>query len=200
VVDLHIQSSDVVPLRTIAARLTVAVASLLGPLNLGVGLLGGLMDIQRVKAALDSPTGEAIGELLGDESTAFWVDWGQEDETIADACEDVLLTGCLSGELVEVDTNEGVEVYIQYGDRRVHVPLTYRVADRHITLCVLNDVLAPDYEVRFCIDSKGGDTLAFLQLTVGQWAELERQYGGKVGERFYRIEARPSLFTDPLRF
>jgi hypothetical protein len=158
------------------------------------------MDIQRVQAVLESPTEHAVRALLDDASTVFWVDWRQEDETIADACEVVLGTGRLSGELAETDTNEGYEIYIRYGGRRVRVPLTYSGADRHVTLCALNEALAPDYEVRFCIDSNGGDTLAFLPLPTAQWAELEQRYGAAVGKRFHRIAARPNLFTDPLPF
>jgi hypothetical protein len=158
------------------------------------------MNIERVRAVLESPTEQAVQALLDDESAVFWVDWRQEDESIADACEEVLGTGRLSGEYVEADTDEGYEVYIRYGDRRVRVPLTYSEADRHVTLCALNEALAPDTEVRFCVDSNGSDTLTFLPLPTAQWAELERQYGRVVGERFYRIAARPNLFTDPLPF
>jgi hypothetical protein len=158
------------------------------------------MNIERVQAVLASPTEQAVQALLDDDSAVFWVDWRQEDETIADACEEVLGTGRLSGEYVEADTEEGYEVHIRYGDRRVRVPLTYSEADRNVTLCALNQALAPDYEVRFCTDSQGSDTLAFLPLPAREWAELERRYGRAVGERFYRIATRPNLFTDPLPF
>jgi hypothetical protein len=158
------------------------------------------MDIGRVCAVLELPTEETIRALLDDPSTVFWVDWKEYDDAIADACDEILGTGRLSGELVEVNTDKGYEIYIRYGNRQVRVPLTYSGADRHITLCALNEALAPDYEVRFCIDSDGGDTLAFLPLPVAQWTEFERQYGDAVGKRFYRITARPNLFTDSLQF
>jgi hypothetical protein len=158
------------------------------------------MDIGKVTAVLESPTEDAIRALLDDDGTVFWIDWRQEDETIAESCESVLHTGHLSGELVEVDSDEGFEVYLQYRDRRVQVPLSYSGDDRHITLCALNRVLAPDFEARFCIDSSGSDTLAFLPLACEQWAALERQYGEAVGRRFYKIADRPNLFTDTLTF
>jgi hypothetical protein len=158
------------------------------------------MDIQRVQAVLESPTAQAIRALLDDPSAVFWVDWRQEDETIADDCEQVLQTGHLAGELVEVDSDDGYEVYLQYRDRRVKVPLSYSGDDRHITLCALNRMLAPEYEVRFCIDSNGSDTLAFLPLSCEQWAALERRYGEAVGHRFYKLAERPNVFTEPLPF
>lgn len=156
------------------------------------------MDVDKLIAVLESPTEEAVRALLDDNSTVFWIDWRQEDETIAESCELVLQTGRLSGELVESDA--GYEVWLRFGDRRERVPLSDSADDRHITLCTLNRVLAPEYEVRFCIDSNGSDTLAFLPLECEQWAELERRYGKAVGQRFYRFSDRPNLFTDPLPF
>jgi hypothetical protein len=160
----------------------------------------GRVEIGQVNAVLESPTEEAILALLHDSATVFWIDWRQEDESIAEECESVIQTGNLSGELVEVDSDEGFEVYLQYRDNPLKVPLSYSADDRHITLCALNRLLAPEYEVRFCIDSVGGDTLAFLPLTCDQWAALERQYGEAVGQRFYKFAERPNLFTDPLPF
>jgi hypothetical protein len=158
------------------------------------------MDIGKVTAVLESPTEEAVHALLDDDASVFWIDWRQEDETIAESCESVLQTGRLSGELVEVESDEGYEVWLQFGGRRERVPLSHSGDDRHITLCALNRVLSPEYEVRFCIDSNGSDTLAFLPLTCEQWAEFERRYGAAVGRRFYRLSERPNLFTDPLPF
>ena len=81
------------------------------------------------------------------------------------------------------------------------VPLTYSLADRHITLWALNHLLAPDYEVRFCVDSNGADTLAFLPLPAVEWGRLEQEFGADaVARRFYRIKGRPNLFTDVLPF
>ena len=84
------------------------------------------MDIGKVVAVLEAPTEEAVSALLDDDTTVFWIDWRQEDETIAESCESVLQTCDLTGELVEVDSEHGFEVYVQYRDNRVKVPLNYR--------------------------------------------------------------------------
>jgi hypothetical protein len=154
------------------------------------------MDISKVTAVLESPTDEAIRTLLHDSSTVFWINWRQEDETIAQSCESVIQSSDLFGESVESDMPEGYQVFVRFRDRREQVPLSYSRDDRHITLCALNRVLAPEYEVRFCIDSNGGDTLAFLPLASDVWAELELRYGNEVAQRFYKMTERPNLFTD----
>lgn len=158
------------------------------------------MDIEKVIAVLESPTDNSIRALLDDIGTVFWIDWRQEDETIAESCESVLQTGRLSGELIETDSDEGYEVYLQYGERRIKVPLSYSEQDRHITLCALNRLLAPEYEVRFCIDSNGSDSAAFLPLACAQWGNLEVLYDANVGRRFYQFSDKPNLFTDRLPF
>ena len=158
------------------------------------------MDITKVVAVLESPSEANIRTLLNDEATVFWIDWRHEDETIAEDCESILNTGQLSAELVDVDTDEGFELYVQFRERRVKVPLNYSADDRHITIHALNSVLGPDYEVRFCVDSNGGDTLAFLPLECKQWAEFESRFGDAVSKRFYKVTERPNLFTDQLPF
>ncbi len=42
------------------------------------------MDIGKVAAVLESPTEDAIRDLLEDDGTVFWIDWRQDDETIAE--------------------------------------------------------------------------------------------------------------------
>src|SRR2546425_791810 len=122
------------------------------------------MNVELITAVMESPTEDAIEALLGDEENVFWVDWREKDDEIPETCEMILQTGALSGELVEVETGEGYEVHIHYQKKSVKVPLTYSEQDRHITICTLNDVLKPDFEIRYCIDSNGNDSAAFLPL------------------------------------
>src|SRR5439155_23659726 len=131
------------------------------------------MDLRLVAIVLESPTEEAIRAFLNDKGTVFWVDWQEEDDAIVEACEGILQTGVLFSELVDVNTDQGYELYIRYRGYRARVPLSNSEQDRHLTLCALNQILAPDFEVRFCIDSNGSDSLAFLPLAVSRWAELE---------------------------
>lgn len=149
---------------------------------------------------LQSGDEDALASLLDDPESVFWVDWREDDDAIVEDCESILQSGTLSAEVVNVDTAEGWELYIEYNHRRQEVPLTYSEADRHVTLVALNRALSPDFEVRFCIASNGSDTLAFLPLASKDWAALERQYGDAVAQHFYKITPRPNLFTDRLDF
>jgi hypothetical protein len=88
-------------------------------------------------------------------------------------------------------------MYISYRGQRAKVPLVEGLADRHITLHSLTQLLQPDFEIRVCVDSNGMDTLAFLPLSGADWSALESTFGDNVGRRFRKIEKHPNLFTEP---
>jgi hypothetical protein len=154
------------------------------------------VNIANVEALLGNPTEDAVRALLHDRTLVFWVDWRQEDDAIPNLCEEVLRTGELAGKFVETDYGDGFEVHILYKGVQIKVPLKYSPDDRHITLRSLNEVIFPDFEIRFCIDSNGNDTLAFLPLATENWTRLEMQYGEIVSRHFYAIAERPNLFTE----
>ena len=158
------------------------------------------MNTHLVTAVLESSAEAAIRALLQDRTTVFWVDWREDEVDIVRYCEGALQTGSLTVERVRAATPQGSELFIAFNGRRLRAPLINGYEDRHITLCTLNQVLAPDYEVRLCIDSNGSDTLAFLPLATDRWSELEQRFGVAVSRHFYRLTERPNVFTDPLPF
>ena len=159
------------------------------------------MKLNVVRELLSSPSADAVQAFLDDESTVFWIDWRQEDETIAESCELTLNTGSLDGELIE-KTDDGSDYHVEiiHNTKRERVPLTFSESDRHLTILTINRVLNPDYEIRFCIDSDGSDTLGFVALSPNDWNALREQFGDLVDKHFYQIADTPNLFTDPLSF
>jgi hypothetical protein len=156
------------------------------------------IDLQTVKNVLDMSAREAYQALQQDKTTVFWVDWREEDDAIVRYCESVLQTGNLAAEVVNDETGEGSALSIRYDAKNIKVPLSDSPDDRHIAICALNDALSPDYEVRFCIDSNGSDTLAFVPLPQTTWRELEEEHGQKLNKHFYQIAITPNLFTGQL--
>lgn len=105
------------------------------------------MNINLITAVLESPGKEKIRALLDDDTTVFWVDWREDEADIVRYCEAVLQTGSLTAEQVRAATPRGSELFISCNGKRVRAPLINGPEDRHIALCALNQVLAPDYEV-----------------------------------------------------
>ena len=160
-----------------------------------------VLNINFITAVLESASKETIRALFDDDATIFWVDWREDEADIVRYCETVLRTGSLTAEWVRAATTpRGSDLFISYSGKRIRAPLINGDEDRHIALHALNQALAPDYEVRFCIDSTGSDTLAFLPLPWATWGQLEDRYGAAVSRHFYRLTERPNLFTDSLPF
>ncbi len=154
------------------------------------------MNRELITQVIQSPTPEATEALFNDQDTVFWVDWREEDDAIVQYCEDILQTGSLETEIVAANNEAGFDMFISYNSKRVRVPLVIGTEDRHITLVTLNQILSPDFEIRYCIDSHGSDTGAFLPLSCDTWRELEITYGNAVAKRFYQLQQSPNIFTE----
>jgi hypothetical protein len=88
------------------------------------------------------------------------------------------------------------DLYVILEGLEVRVPLQIDAADRHITICTLNDVLSPKYEIRFLVFSHGSDTLGFAALSVAEWRELEDANADGVAENFIDPRKLPNLMTE----
>lgn len=99
--------------------------------------------------------------------------------------------------MLPADDRFGFKTRLRLGSRSVIVPAS---TDRHLAMVKLNELLTPGYEIRFCVDSMGDDTLAFVPLAPAAWRALEREFGDAVGRRFARFGPRPNLFTDEIDF
>ena len=70
------------------------------------------------------------------------------------------------------------------------------MGDRHITICTLNDVLSPKYEVRFLVFSHGSDTLGFAALDMATWQQVEKADPTVVAENFIDPRKLPNIVND----
>lgn len=120
----------------------------------------------------------------------FAVDWREDDADIVAYCAEALELDSLTAEWRDDD------LFIIYDGREVRVPLLMDLADRHITICTLNDVLGPKYEIRFLVFSHGSDTLGFAALSMAEWNELEEADWGVVAENFIDPRKLPNLVTE----
>ena len=151
-----------------------------------------------VREALEAGSPDALQALLIDRSVVFWVDWREQDDAIVEYCEAVLQTGALSAAYVESDNEAGFTLRITFRDKETKVPLVVGVEDRHITLRTLNQVLAPEFEIRYVVASCGSDSAAFLPLAAESWSALDLAFGDAVRLSFQSIRVKPNLFTDPI--
>jgi hypothetical protein len=120
----------------------------------------------------------------------FAVDWREDDADIVAYCAQALELESLTARWRDED------LFIMFDGREAKVPLQIDIADRHITICTLNDVLGPKYEVRFLVFSHGSDTLGFAALSVADWRELEKANAAVVAENFIDPRKLPNVMTE----
>lgn len=118
------------------------------------------------------------------------VDWREMDDEIVTACAESLGLSNLTAEWA------GEELVIDYKGNGMVAPLHQDGGDRHITVCTLNDILAPDYEIRFLVCSQGSDTAGYVALATAEWQSLEREVLDAVVENFIDPRTLPNIFTE----
>jgi hypothetical protein len=158
------------------------------------------MNVDLIKRVIENVDECALDELWDDRESLFWVSCSEEDDNIPRDCESILKTGHLDAQVVTIDEKPGFALQIRYKGETTNVPLVVGVEDRHITVVTLNEVLSPEYEIRYLIASSPTDSGAFVPLPTLIWRSLEDQYGDKVAKQFYRIKKTPNLFTEVIDF
>ncbi|MCH7379180.1 MULTISPECIES: hypothetical protein [Acinetobacter] len=122
------------------------------------------------------------------------VDWREEDEAIIEYCENILQTGSLRAEIQNADNLQGFTITVYYQNQTLIIPYQGEGADRDTTLKALNQILQPDYEIRFCVASDGSDTLEFIPLPQEVWQKLDQKYPHNIDQFFRRFEPDSEFF------
>ncbi|AOA59935.1 hypothetical protein BFG52_08710 [Acinetobacter larvae] len=153
-------------------------------------------NLEQIEAYLDYATEESYLDLIsGRNDIVMRVDWRELDEEIIQYCEDILNTEQLSVELVNRDHARGFDLSICYKHKKSVVPFASDAADRDTTIIALNQILQPEYEIRFCLASEGNDCLEFLPLKQSSWERLERKYGATLLQQcFAKVEVGACFF------
>ena len=131
-------------------------------------------------------------EALDDACVA--IDWREEEEAIVEY---------FAEKLADNDKLEAVwkgdELWVVYNGKEHKLPLTISPKDRSVALSSLAVVLQPKYELRFLLQSAGGDTLSFLLLRRDEWGELARSHSDWLKEHFEPLKMGHDYWTKRLR-
>ena len=150
---------------------------------------------ETIEFYIENPTADFYNDVFdGRYDIVMVVDWREEDEEIVNYCENILETGHLFAELEDANNKQGFSITIQYGEKSLLIPYLGEGSDRDTTLLSLNEILQPDYEIRFCKISDGSDTLQFIPLSKMLWHRLDMKYAAKMDELFGRFEKDSEFF------
>lgn len=132
-------------------------------------------------------------EELLESDTLIWVDWREYDEDIISYVNEKLEDKI---EMVLQDKGKpyGEDIILKHKDKSLMIPYKEKM-DRDTTIKYLNEFIKPKYEIRFCIESLGNDTLAYVVMTKDLWEQLENEFGTeKVRYYFEKINLESKMF------
>lgn len=112
---------------------------------------------------------------LFDSEAIIWIDWREDDEDVVRYFNDMM------DEPIDIQTVSngkpyGDDIVLQKGDKELQIPYGDE-QDRDVTIKYFNDLVKPDYEVRWFTESLGNDTLGFTVLSGTEWAKLNDEFG-----------------------
>lgn len=135
---------------------------------------------------------ENFTELIESDSL-IWVDWGEYDEDIISYVNEKIADK-IEVELITNNKPYGDDICLKFENKSLVIPYKEKM-DRDTTIKSINEIMKPMYEILFCIESIGNDTLAFVVLHQNLWEELEHEFGKeKVGYYFERITLQSKMF------
>lgn len=113
----------------------------------------------------------------------MWVDWREYDEDI------VAYFNASIGNEIRVEREDhgkgyGDDILLRYKDRTMMIPYEDEM-ERDITISSVNELLAPDYQIRLFMESLGNDTLGFVVLSPKDWKDLEKHLGKERLEYYF---------------
>ena len=98
-------------------------------------------------------------------------------------------------ECVKIEKARGVDILLKKNGVSTAIPYADDCTDRDTTLKSIQEYISPKYQIRWYMDSLGGDTLAFCIELTSQWEQLEQEFGAeKVTYYFAPIQMDSVMF------
>ncbi|MBT2745143.1 MULTISPECIES: hypothetical protein [unclassified Lysobacter] len=149
------------------------------------------MKLAAIRAYLDDGGVDYFYDTLQNSATLMWVDHREDDA-------DIVLTAAehlgLDEKTLSADWTSEPGLNIEYRGKITAVPYPNDFADRDTTIVTLNEIIKPDYELRWAIASNGSDTLGLLPLSRAQWESLEATHPQQIAELFRKIAPGSVMF------
>lgn len=150
--------------------------------------------MDKIKRFLAAP--EENKDEFWESDALIWVDWRDFDESIIRYFneklpdEDKVLFEC-----VKIEKARGVDILLKKNGVSTAIPYADDCTDRDTTLKSIQEYISPKYQIRWYMDSLGGDTLAFCIELTSQWEQLEQEFGAeKVAYYFAPIQTDSVMF------
>lgn len=153
--------------------------------------------LQPIIHVLQHSSDEDVMEQFFEYKSLIWIDWREDEGDIIHYFNDQLPESHqIQCEIIEIDKPRGVDIVLSSGERTLTIPFADDRTDRDNAIRAMEEMIAPQYHIRWFMESLGSDTLAFLLLSTEQWTELEKQFGKeKLEFHFQPITSESIMFS-----
>ena len=133
------------------------------------------------------PEGEALEQFCDNDELLVWIDWREYEEDLIKWFNEYLAEADqIVCKTKEIDKPRGVDIVLTSKEKSMTIPFADDATDRDSAIRAMQEMIAPNYQIRWFMESLGGDTLAFVLLPTAQWTELERQFGKEKVEFYFQ--------------
>lgn len=152
---------------------------------------------QEIATFLNNPTEEVLEKLWEEDKLLVWIDWREYEEDIIDYFNEHLAEMAkIVCEMQEIDKPRGVDIVLTSKEKSMTVPFADDRTDRDSAIRAMQEIIAPYNQIRWFMESLGGDTLAFVLLSTEQWMELEQQFGKEKVQFYFQVITNDSVMFE----
>ncbi len=148
-------------------------------------------------AVLQHPPKSYSDAIFDDEAKIIWVDWREEAEIIVGYIRDKIGESKLTATVSDADNDWGYEVAVMLGDELRTITPELGFDAQHATLNAVDELVSPEFQIRFVSDTNGADTIGIVIESCGDWDALYQKYGRRLNEHFCPIREVPDLMNTP---
>ncbi|AVK86915.1 glutathione reductase [Lysinibacillus sp. B2A1] len=125
------------------------------------------------------------------------MDWREAEEDLIDYFNEQLpVSDQINCEIIEIDKPRGVDIVLSSQENSMTIPFADDVTDRDSAIRAMQEMLSPQYQIRWFMESLGNDTLAFALLPVVQWKELEQQFDKRKVDYYFQPVTNTSVMFE----
>lgn len=138
-----------------------------------------------------------LEEIYDQSDLLIWIDWREAEEDLIDYFNEQLPEpDRIDCEIVEIDKPRGVDIVLSSQEKKMTIPFADDVTDRDSAIRAMQEMLSPQYQIRWFMESLGNDTLAFALLPTVQWEELVQQFGKHKVDHYFQPVTNTSVMFD----
>jgi hypothetical protein len=155
------------------------------------------MNEEFYRSVVQQPTNSHSAAIFEDRENILWIDWRDEEESIVSQVQERVGVADLTATLAESDNPWGYTVMISRGATSRTISPELGLDARHATLNALDELLAPEFQIRYVTETNGSDTFGVVVEKAADWQFLFAKYGRRVNEHFCPIRELPDLMNTP---